>query len=350
MKQRILFALAAFSAAAFLTVSAQAKDLTGAGSTFAYPIYAKWADSYQKEKSIGLNYQSIGSGGGIKQIEAKTVDFGASDMPLSHEALAAAGLVQFPTCMGGVMMVVNLPGIKPGELTLDGPTLAKIYLGKITNWNDPAIVKLNPGVKLPATAMAVVHRSDGSGTTFIFTNYLSKMSPEWQNKVGVDVAVDWPVGLGGKGSEGVSALASETVGGIGYVEYAYALQNKLTYTKQINQAGVTVSPNMKTFSAAAANAEWNKAQDFNLILTNQPGKDSWPITGATFILMQKNPPDPAAALQVLDFFSWAYNNGAGMAESLAYIPMPKNVVPLIETSWKQISASNGKPIWTAMAQ
>jgi phosphate transport system substrate-binding protein len=337
----------AFGAAFGMVIAgtAHATDLSGAGSTFAYPLYAKWADSYKTKTNIGLNYQSIGSGGGIKQIEAKTVDFGASDMPLAMDDLAKNNLMQFPTAMGGVVLVVNIPGLAAGQLTLDGPTLGDIYLGKIAKWNDPAIVKLNPGLKLPALDIAVVHRSDGSGTTFIFTDYLSKVNPEWKSKIGSNTAVDWPTGLGGKGSEGVSAVATQTVGGIGYVEYAYALQNKLVYTKLKSHDGTTLSPTMQTFQAAAANADWKNAQAFAIILTDQPGKESWPITGATFILVQKNPDNLQNAKQVLDFFAWAYKNGNQSAQDLAYIPMPASVVPLIERSWKDVKGPDGKPVW-----
>ncbi|HUE19089.1 MAG TPA: phosphate ABC transporter substrate-binding protein PstS [Stellaceae bacterium] len=325
--------------------TAHATDLSGAGSTFAYPLYAKWADSYKTKTNIGLNYQSIGSGGGIKQIEAKTVDFGASDMPLAMDDLAKNNLMQFPTAMGGVVLVVNIPGLAAGQLTLDGPTLGDIYLGKIAKWNDPEIVKLNPGLKLPALDIAVVHRSDGSGTTFIFTDYLSKVNPEWKSKIGSNTAVDWPTGLGGKGSEGVSAVATQTVGGIGYVEYAYALQNKLVYTKLKSHDGTVLSPTIPTFQAAGANADWKNSQAFAIILTDQPGKESWPITGATFILVQKNPDNPQNAKQVLDFFAWAYKNGNQAAQDLAYIPMPASVVPLIEQSWKDVKGPDGKPVW-----
>jgi phosphate transport system substrate-binding protein len=328
-----------------LGFGAQALDISGAGATFPYPIYAKWADAYHVKTGVKLNYQSIGSGGGIKQITSKTVDFGASDMPLEPQVLAKDGLVQFPPVIGGEVMAVNLPGIKAGAMTLDGPTIAGIYLGKITNWNDPAIAKLNPGLKLPDMAIAVVHRSDGSGTTFIFTNYLSKVSPEWKSKVGEGTSVDWPVGLGGKGNEGVSALTARTRGGIGYVEYAYALVNKLTYTKLVNRDGAVLESSSKVFQAAAANANWMTAPGFYLILTDQPGKESWPITGATFILMHKRQDHPDRARAVLEFFAWAYKNGAQMAESLDYIPMPRNAVEIFEKSWQQIKGPDGKPVW-----
>jgi phosphate transport system substrate-binding protein len=265
-------------------------------------------------------------------------------MPLKPEVLEKDGLTQFPPVIGGEVMVVNLPGIKPGQMTLDGPTIAGIYLGTITKWDDPAIAKLNPGLKFPSVAIAVVHRSDGSGTTFIFTNYLSKVSPEWKQKVGEGTAVEWPAGLGGKGNEGVSAIASRTIGGIGYVEFAYALQNKLTHTKVINSEGVALEPSLEAFQAAAAHADWQSAPGFYLILTNQPGKDTWPITGATFILMHKQQTNPERAKQVLDFFAWAYKDGADMAKSLQYVPMPPNTVAIFMDSWKRIVGPGGKPV------
>lgn len=332
-------------AAAAMGLAAQAAEISGAGATFPYPIYAKWAAAYAEKTGIKLNYQSIGSGGGIAQIKARTVDFGASDMPLKPDVLEKDGLTQFPPVIGGEVMVVNLPGVKPGQMTLDGPTIANIYLGKITKWDDPAIAKLNPDLKLPSTAIAVVHRSDGSGTTFIFTNYLSKVSPDWKSQVGEGTSVQWPVGLGGKGNEGVSAIASRTLGGIGYVEYAYALVNKLTHTKLVNSEGTALEPGLDVFQNAAANADWQHAQDFYLILTNQPGKNTWPITGATFILMHKKQDNPERARQVLDFFAWAYKNGAAMAKSLQYVPMPPSAVAIFEASWKNIVGPDGKPVW-----
>lgn len=344
MKHWTAWAAAGFIAAAAIT-PAKAADITGAGSTFVYPILAKWADAYKKATGIGLNYQSIGSGGGIKQITNKTVTFGASDMPLTPEDVAKNGFVQFPVINGAVVPVVNLDGIKPGEMTLDGPTLAKIYLGEIKKWDDPAIKKLNPSVKLPSTAIAVVHRSDGSGTTFIWTNYLSKVSPEWKSKVGVNTAVEWPVGIGAKGNEGVANNAGQTKGSIGYVEYAYAKQNKMTYAKMINRAGKTVSPTSEAFQAAAAGAQWGSAKDFYVILTDAPGDKSWPIAGSTFILMHTAPGDAAAAAQALKFFAWGYKNGKGMAGDLDYVPMPDNVVALIEKTWKERIKANGKPVY-----
>jgi len=338
-------AVSVVTAVAFGT-AVQAAEISGAGATFPYPIYAKWAEAYKAATGIGLNYQSIGSGGGIKQIEAKTVDFGASDMPLKPDVLAQNGLQQFPPVIGGEVLVVNIPGVAAGQMILNGPTIADIYLGKITNWNDPAIAKLNPGLKLPDLGIAVVHRSDGSGTTFIFTDYLSKVSPEWKDKVGEDTSVEWPTGLGGKGNEGVSALAARTGGAIGYVEYAYALQNHLVNTKLVNREGSVLDPSAKVFQAAAGNADWQKAPGFYLILTDQPGKDSWPITGATFILMHKKQDKPETAKQVLAFFDWAYRHGQDMAASLDYIPMPPNVVDTVEQSWKTILGPDGKPVWT----
>ena len=328
-------------------MAAYALDISGAGATFPYPIYAKWADAYKKQTGVGLNYQSIGSGGGIKQIQAQTVTFGASDMPLSPKDLEKSGLVQFPTVMGGVVPVVNLDGVAPGTLVLDGPTLANIYLGNITSWDDPAIKKLNPGVKLPSQAIAIVHRSDGSGTTFIFTNYLSKVSADWQSKVGSSTSVEWPAGIGAKGNEGVANNVAQTKGAIGYVEYAYAKQNHLTYTKLINKSGKTVAPTAEAFSAAAANADWLGTPGFSVILTDQPGDQSWPIAGATFILIPKKPPDPAAAAEALKFFSWAYAHGGEMAEALDYVPLPESVVKAVEKMWaSNIKDASGKPLFT----
>ncbi len=315
------------------STSAFAADITGAGATFPYPIYSKWADAYKKETGNGLNYQSIGSGAGIKQIEAKTVTFGATDMPLTVDKLEKDGLLQWPMVMGAIVPVVNLEGIKPGDMVIDGDTLAKIYLGKITKWNDPAIKKLNPKVKLPSAPIAVVHRADGSGTTFNFTNYLSKVSPDWKAKVGEGTAVEWPVGVGAKGNEGVAGNVGQTKNSIGYVEYAYAKQNKLTYTGMVNKAGKTVQPTMESFQAAAANADWAHAPGFYLILTDQPGDKSWPITASTFILMHKVPADKANTTEALKFFKWAYANGDKMAEELDYIPMPESVVKMIEKTW-----------------
>ena len=335
--------------AAGIVGAAAALDISGAGATFPYPVYAKWAEAYKAKTRVSMNYQSIGSGGGIKQIEAKTVDFGASDKPLEPKDLDANGLLQFPMIMGGVVPVVNIKGLAAGQVKLTGPVLADIYLGKIKRWNDPAIKALNPGLKLPDEAISVVHRSDGSGTTFIFTHYLSEMSPEWKQKVGEEASVAWPAAgsLGGKGNEGVASYASRINGAIGYVEYAYALQNKLAYVLMQNQAGKYVKPSAETFQAAAANANWAKAPGFYLLLTNQPGAQSWPITGASFILVYKNPPKPEATREVLRFFNWAYHNGGQMASQLDYVPMPENVVKLVEDTWKTQIKAGGAPVWTA---
>ncbi|HZV54383.1 MAG TPA: phosphate ABC transporter substrate-binding protein PstS [Rhodocyclaceae bacterium] len=337
------FAVAALIADA---PAAFAADVTGAGATFPAPIYAKWADGYQKATSNKINYQSIGSGGGIKQITAKTVDFGASDMPLKPEDMEKQGLMQFPTVIGGVVPVMNLPDVKPGQMKLTGAVLADIYMGKIAKWNDKPIADLNPGVKLPDQAIAVVRRADGSGTTFIFTNYLSKVSDEWKTKVGEGTAVQWPVGLGGKGNEGVAAFVQRMPGSIGYVEYAYAKQNKMTHAMMQNSSGAFVGPDDVTFKAAAAGADWAKSA-FYQILTNQPGKDSWPITGATFILMHKVQDKPAQAVEALKFFEWSYKNGGKMADDLDYVPMPDSVVKLIAGAWGQIKDTTGKSVWAA---
>lgn len=315
------------------TTAAFAADITGAGATFPFPIYSKWADAYKKETGNGLNYQSIGSGGGIKQIQAKTVTFGASDAPLKAEQLEKDGLVQWPMVMGAIVPVVNIEGVKPGEMVFDGETLANIYLGKITKWDDAAIKKLNPSLKLPSEAITVVRRSDGSGTTFNFTNYLAKASADWKSKVGEGTAVEWPVGVGAKGNEGVSGNISQTKNSIGYVEYAYAKQNKLTYTGLVNKAGKPVQPTVEAFQAAASNADWAKAPGYYVILTDQPGEKSWPITAATFILMHKAATDKAASQEAIKFFRWAFKNGDKMAEELDYIPMPDSVVTLIEKTW-----------------
>jgi phosphate transport system substrate-binding protein len=315
------------------STSAFAADITGAGSTFVFPILSKWADAYKKESGSGVNYQSIGSGAGIKQIEAKTVTFGASDAPLKPEQLAKDGLAQWPMVMGAIVPVVNIEGIKAGELVLDGPTLADIYLGKVAKWDDPAIKKLNPNLKLPSVAITVVRRSDGSGTTFNFTDYLSKVSAEWKTKAGSGTAVEWPAGVGAKGNEGVAGNVSQTQNSIGYVEYAYAKQNKLTYTALVNKAGKTVQPTVAAFQAAASNADWAKAPGYYVILTDQPGEQSWPITASTFILMYREPEDKAASAEAIKFFKWAFANGSKMAEELDYIPMPDAVVKLIEKTW-----------------
>jgi phosphate transport system substrate-binding protein len=322
-----------------------AAEISGAGATFPYPIYAKWADAYRKETGTGLNYQSIGSGGGIKQITAKTVDFGASDMPLTPADLDKNGLVQFPTVIGGDVPVVNLKGIAPGQLKLSGGVLADIFLGKVKKWNDPAIAATNPGVALPATAISVVHRSDGSGTTFIWTNYLSKVSPEWKSKVGEGTSVNWPIGVGGKGNEGVASYVQRIQGAIGYVEYAYVLQSKMAFTQVKNREGRFVEPSARGFQAAAAGADWGAAPGMYLILTDAPGSDAWPIAGATFILMHKVQDKPENAKQVLHFFDWAYAKGDRMAEALDYVPLPDKVVKLIEANWKQhIKDGAGKSV------
>ena len=345
VKHWTTWAAAGFIAAAAF-VPANAADISGAGATFPYPIYAKWADAYKKETGNGLNYQSIGSGGGIKQIQNKTVTFGASDAPLSGEVLGKFGLAQFPAVMGGIVPVVNLEGIKPGELVIDGPTLAKMFMGDVKNWDDPALKKLNPNVKLPNQAIAVVHRSDGSGTTYNFAYYLADVSADWKSKVGFNTSVQWPMGIGAKGNEGVANNVAQTKGSVGYVEYAYALQNKLTYTKMVNKAGKTVAPTSEAFQAAAANADWKSQPGYGVILANQPGDKSWPMTAATWILVYKQPSDPAATGEALKFFAWAYKNGAQMAESLDYVPMPANVVADIEKYWKaEIKDASGKPVF-----
>ncbi len=342
----ILFATAMLAAASIATASAA--DISGAGATFPYPIYAKWADAYRKATGNGLNYQSIGSGGGIKQIKARTVTFGASDMPLKADELAKDALVQFPTVMGGVVPVINLEGVAPGALVLDGPTLTKIFLGEVQTWDDPAIKRLNPQAKLPSDAIVIVHRSDGSGTTFIFTDYLSKVSPDWKSKVGSNTAVEWPAGIGAKGNEGVANNVVQTRGSIGYVEYAYAKQNKLAFTQMVNRDGKAVAPDAAGFQAAAANADWVGTPGFSVILTDEPGAQSWPIAGATFILLPKQPPDAEAAAEALKFFAWAYANGSQMAEALDYVPMPGSVVTAIKKMWaNEIKDPGGRPIFTA---
>jgi phosphate transport system substrate-binding protein len=339
------YAAAATLVAALSITTAQAADISGAGATFPYPIYAKWADAYKKETGNGLNYQSIGSGGGIKQIEASTVTFGATDKPLGQDELDKNGLIQFPMIIGGIVPVINVEGVKPGELVLDGPTLAKIFMGAINKWDDPAIKKLNPDVKLPSTAIAVVHRSDGSGTTFNFTNYLAKVSDDWKTKVGSDAAVEWPTGLGAKGNEGVANNVTQTKGSIGYVEYAYAKQNKMTYANMVNKDGKSVAPETKSFQAAAANADWKSVPGYGVILTDQTGADSWPITAASFILIHTVPADAANSAAALKFFDWAYKNGDKMAEELDYIPMPDNVVALSRGEWAKVKDSSGKPVF-----
>jgi len=319
-----------------------AQEITGAGATFPAPIYSKWAADYNKATGVKVNYQSIGSGGGIKQIDSKTVDFGASDMPLTDEVLKTKGQMQFPTVMGGVVPVINVKGIEPGQLKLTGQLLGDIFLGKVARWNDPAIKALNPTLALPDAAIAQVRRADGSGTTFIFTNYLSKVNAEWKSKVGEGTAVNWPVGAGGKGNEGVAAFVARLPNSMGYVEYSYVKQNKMAYAIVQNSAGNFVKPEDDTFKAAAAGADW--AKSFYQILTNQPGKDAWPISGATFILMHTKQDKPANATEVLKFFSWAYKNGDKIAADLDYVPMPKPVIAAIEKSWGDIKDTAGKPV------
>ncbi len=337
-------ALTAVSVMAFS--SASAADLTGAGSTFAYPMFSKWAEAYKKETGIGLNYQSIGSGGGIKQIKAKTVDFGASDMPLKHEELEAEGMIQFPTVMGGVVPIVNLDGVTPGQLKFTGDVLAHIYLGKITKWNAPEIAALNPGVKLPADDITVVHRADGSGTSFLWTDYLSKVNAEFKTTVGAGTAVKWPVGVGGKGNEGVAANVQRIKGSIGYVEYAYAKKNKMSYTQMKNKDGQFVQPDDETFKSAAAGAQWAKTPGFAVVLTEQAGKASWPITGAVFVMMHKTQADAAKGKDVVKFFDWAYKNGGAMATELEYVAMPAAVSKLVQDTWKaNLKDASGKAIW-----
>jgi len=330
-----------FGVAAWPAMS-MAQDVTGAGASFPAPLYSKWAADYNKATGVKINYQSVGSGAGLRQIEAKTVDFGASDAPLKDDELAKKGLVQFPTVIGGVVPVVNIKGINPGQLKLSGQILGDIYLGKITKWTDPAIKAMNPTLPLPDAAISPVRRADGSGTSFIFTNYLSKVNPEWKTKVGEGTAVNWPVGAGGKGNEGVAAFVGRLPNSIGYVEYAYVKQNKMAYAQMRNAAGSFVSPDDTAFKAAAAGAEW--AKSFYQILTEQPGKDSWPITGATFILMQKVQDKPGQATASLKFFDWAYKSGDKTADDLDYVPMPASVKPFIEKVWGEIKDTSGKAV------
>ena len=338
--------LVGLAAASAFSFAAQALDITGAGATFPYPIYAKWADAYKKSTGVSLNYQSIGSGGGIKQITAKTVDFGASDMPMKPEELEKNGLIQFPAIMGGNVMAYNIKGVATNALTLTGPLIADIYLGKVKKWNDPAIAKLNAGVSLPDQAITVVARSDGSGTTFIFVNYLSKVSEEWKTKVGEGTSVAWPTGVGGKGNEGVASYVQRIDGSIGYVEYAYAKQNKLAVAKMVNRDGGVVAPSDDAFAAAAAGADWSKAPGMYLVLTDQTGKNSWPMTGASFILMHKVQSKPENAKEVLKFFDWSFKNGGKMADELDYVPMPAPVVKMIQTNWKsQLKDASGKAVY-----
>jgi phosphate transport system substrate-binding protein len=338
--------LAALALAGAISGLAMADDISGAGATFPYPVYAKWAEAYKQQTGIGLNYQSIGSGGGIKQIEASTVTFGASDKPLEPADLKQNGLVQWPQIIGGVVPVVNIPGIKPGELVLDGATIASIYQGDISRWNDPAIKKLNPALSLPKLDIAPIYRSDGSGTNFLFTNYLSQVSPAFAKSIGANTSVQWPVGIGAKGNEGVANQTAQTSGAIGYVEYAYVKQTNMTYAKLINHDGKTVAPEAKAFQAAAANADWARAEGYYLILTNQPGAASWPLTGASFILMHADSKDPKTS-PALKFFDWAFKSGQPLAESLDYVPLPANVSKLVEKTWQDSLKVNGSPAWPA---
>ena len=344
MIKRIL-APAILAAAAAVSAPAIAADITGAGATFPYPIYAKWADAYNKATGTRMNYQSIGSGGGIKQITAKTVNFGASDMPMKAEDLEKNGLMQFPAIMGGVVPVYHLKGIKDGEVKFTGALLADIYLGKVKKWNDAAIAKVNPGVKLPDETITVVHRSDGSGTTFLWTNYLSKASADWKGAAGEGTSVKWPAGVGGKGNEGVASYVQKISGALGYVEYAYAKQNKLTAGQMQNKAGKFVSPDDATFKAAAAGAEWAKTPGMGVVLTDQPGEASWPVTGASFILIHKRQEKPESGKEVLKFFDWAFANGQKMADELDYVPMPDPVVKVIRAEWKNIKDPAGKSVY-----
>jgi phosphate transport system substrate-binding protein len=340
-----LVIIAAAAALGYAAVAA-ATDISGAGATFPYPIYAKWADAYKKLTGIGLNYQSIGSGGGIKQIKAKTVTFGASDMPLKPDDLKAAALMQFPMIIGGVVPVVNLKGIQPGQLHLDGASVASIYMGDITQWDDPQIKRLNPKLTLPSTAIAPVYRSDGSGTNFLFSDYLSKTSPKFLSSIGANTSVQWPTGIGAKGNEGVANMTTQTDGAIGYVEYAYAKQNKMAYTLLTNKAGVAVAPSAESFQAAAATADWVHADSYYLILTDQAGAKSWPITGASFILVYKQPEDPASVNEALKFFAWAYKDGASMAAELDYVPLPAALIAQVKKTWTSEITSGGHPVWS----
>jgi phosphate transport system substrate-binding protein len=343
---KILTRLAVTGAAIGLSAAAMAADISGAGATFPYPIYAKWADAYKKLTGIGLNYQSIGSGGGIKQIKAKTVTFGASDMPLKPDDLKAAGLLQFPMIIGGVVPVVNVKGVAPGQLQLDGATVAAIYLGDITQWNDPQIKRLNPKLALPGTAIAPVYRSDGSGTNFLFSEYLSKASPKFMSTIGANTSVQWPTGIGAKGNEGVANMTTQTDGAIGYVEYAYATQNKMAYTLLTNKAGKAVAPSAQSFQAAAANADWAHSDAYYVILTDQAGAASWPITGASFILVYKQPDDATAVNSALKFFAWAYHDGATMAAELDYVPLPAPLIAQVKKTWASEIMSGGRPVWS----
>jgi len=341
------FAVAGAAAALGLAAMvAAAADISGAGATFPYPIYAKWADAYKRLTGIGLNYQSIGSGGGIKQIKAKTVTFGASDMPLKPDDLKAAGLLQFPMIIGGVVPVVNIKGVAPGQLLLDGATVASIYLGDITKWDDPQIKRLNPKLALPGTAIAPVYRSDGSGTNFLFSDYLAKESAKFKSTIGANTSVQWPVGIGAKGNEGVANMTTQTDGAIGYVEYAYAKQNNMAFTRLTNKSGAAVAPSAESFQAAASNADWAGADSYYVILTDQAGAKSWPITGASFILVYREPADPAAVNEALKFFAWAYKDGASMASELDYVPLPAALIEQVKKTWVTDITTGGHPVWT----
>ncbi len=345
MRMKHLFVSVAIAATS-IAASAQAANITGAGATFPYPVYAKWAELYQKASGVGLNYQSVGSGAGIKQIKARTVNFGASDMPLPAAELNAAGLFQFPAIMGGVVPIINLPGVAPGQVRLSGAVLADIYLGKITKWNAPQIAALNPGVKLPADDITVVRRADSSGTSFLFTDYLAQVSPEWKSKIGAGTAVKWAVGVGGKGNEGVAANVQRIKGSIGYVEWAYAKKNRMQHTQLQNKDGVFLQPSDDAFKAAASGANWAGTPGFAVVLTNQAGKASWPITGASYILMHKTQPNAATAKEVLKFFDWAYKNGGAAAAELDYVPMPDSVTKLVQDAWRaNLKDAAGKAVW-----
>lgn len=340
------FALAAGLAVASLTTTASAADITGAGATFPFPVYSKWAEAYKKETGNGMNYQSIGSGGGIKQIQAKTVDFGATDAPMKGADLEKNGLVQFPTVMGAVVPVVNIEGVQAGQLKLTGPVLADIFQGKISKWNDPKIAQLNPGVNLPAANITPIYRSDSSGTTSVFTTYLSQVSDAWKSELGANTTINWPVGQGGKGNEGVAATVKQVPNSIGYVEYAYAKQNNIPYTLLQNQAGKYPQPEIKSFQAAAASANWSSAPGYGISLTNQAGEDAWPITNPTFILVYKSTEKPEQTAEVLKFFDWAYKNGDKLASDLDYVPLPDNVVEQIRTTWaNEIKGPSGQAIY-----
>ncbi|WP_420094622.1 phosphate ABC transporter substrate-binding protein PstS [Geothermobacter hydrogeniphilus] len=344
-KRILLIALALTLAVGAVPALAKSRTINGAGATFPFPVYSQWAYQYYRVAKVRLNYQSIGSGGGIRQIKAKTVDFGASDAPLKPADLEAAGLLQFPMIMGGVVPVVNVPGISAGQLKLSGQLLADIFQGKISKWNDARIRADNQGLALPDQAITVVHRSDGSGTTWIFTNYLTKVSSSWAKEIGNNKAVNWPVGVGGKGNEGVASYVQRVKGSIGYVEYAYALQNKMNHVLLKNSDGNYVAPTSETFQAAAAGADWANAKGYYMVLTNQPGENSWPITGASFILMYKNQVKPETARAVLSFFDWCYKNGGEIANNLDYVPMPAKVVDMVEATWRQEIKASGKPVW-----